>query len=306
MGQCFARLNASRAQDVSDPQTDREKKVSGKRPVSPYHSRIGGSTSAAPDSSLGSGGGETIPSYTSKRPCLDRWQPHGAYYIRSAAIDEPAGDRIFSRDASPTSAHPYHFKTPGCPNNTPMVPTLNNSQVMSDHADLDLPCYPGAPTHSSTPSRSDPSQSMNTEVNLTTISRKLDKLDKTLREHTAQLTCLSSDTTRILDHSQLYTTATGSFIDSSVISPPGPGYHAPLRRGVQVFEGLQASARLETPRPYPRHPGLSPLVKTNLLPAFEEAVSGGDNQDVSQDSDINLDDTVTPAMPQSPEEPTTQ
>lgn len=305
MGQCFTRMNdASRTQDVSDPQAGREKSVPIKRSLSPYHSRTGGSVSAAPDSSLDSDGGDTVPSYSSKRPHIE--PQSGASYIRTAAIDEPAGAGIFSRHTTPSSGHLLQPKTPSCPNNTPMAPSPDNPEVTSYQADPEYPCYPGAPAHSSTPSRSDFSQLRSMEVNLTTISRQLDDVNKTLREHSAQLTCLSSDTTRILDHSQLYITATGSFLDSSTISPPGPGFRAPLLRGVQVFEDREASIRLDTPRPLPRHPGFSSAVRTNLLPSFEQVASGGGNQDISQDSDINLDDTVISTMPQSPEEPTTQ
>lgn len=197
---------------------------------------------------------------------------------------------------------------------TPSQVSLLMTHVLSVKLSLTFVLFPGSsenccschakvPQHSSTPLRTDDSESSNAEVNLVTISSQLEDVSNTLREHSTQLACLSSDTTRIIDNSELYLTASGSHLEPSTSSPSASASQPPPQKRIKIFQDPSPLAQLETPRPYPLHRGFLGQARANLLSSFDR-VAKEDAENTAEDSDIVLDDTVIDSVDQPPDSST--
>ena len=297
MGQCFCRVsNASKSQDLTDPETGIKRSLPLKRTLSPDWARCNRPDPTATASAVDPGGesssSRTLPRTTFINPSC------GTSYIRAAGVDDSGG--IFSRDVTIVSRYPC-CPAPACPNNTPLSPIRpgpDQQSAPSTSRNVSCQCAVGDPTHNSTPSKSENSRLNEVEVNLNTISSQLDTLTRNLQEQSSKLVSVASDTTRLVNNSELYLTAHGSFLDSSVISPPGPSSLPPSSKRVKIFEDNPAPLHRTTPMPLPLYPNFARSARANLLPEFEQ-VADENKENISQGSDIVLDDTIVPTSEDS-------
>ena len=287
MGQCYAAFrNVTRRQDVTSTEAHSQERALGKRKVSPSVPRSDRHYDATHNSSMDPYR-EYLYSPVSKRPHID---PRcGAGYIQSAPVDSSLTSGVFSRDVNPLTTFQPRCMTPKCPYNTPIP--IARLPPTSELANYSCRCQGDPHFMTSTVARPNCPELDSSEVNLNTISAQLQHLTHTLSEHSTRLTSLSSDTTKLLDDTQLFITATGSFLDTSYNEPSSSGLLTSLSsKRVKVFDDGHSPSLPDTPRPMPL-PHNSSHLRTKLLPQFDQVASEDSEKDTAQSSSDGLNDS---------------
>lgn len=295
MGQCLAAFhNVTRRQDVTSAETHSQERALGKRKMSPSVPRSDRHYDTTHNSSMDPYR-EYLYSPVSKRPHID---PRcGADYIQAAPVDSSVTTGVFSRDVNPLSTFQSRCMTPNCPYNTPIP--VARLPPPSEFANYSCRCQGDPHFMTSTVSRPNCPGLDSSEVNLNTISAQLQHLTHTLREHSTRLTSLSSDTTKLLDDTQLFITATGSLLDISHTEPSSSGLLSLSSKRVKVFDDGHSPGLPDTPRPMPL-PRNSPHMRTRLLPQFDQLASEDAEKETVQSSSDDLNDSNITVVSKSP------
>lgn len=306
MGQCITGFKDAQADPTND-QRGYKKIFSLKRP----HDSFRGSPHECSSAGLASDRGAQQEFSSSqappKRPYID---PRcGANYIRNmgdSMIDDNTLTRSQPCDATFTVAGHSHCSLPNCPHNTPVTPKQSHSTPIT--SSRPCPCSLGAralcqsPTQDSTSADMFASQHNPGDASLVTIHSMLSKIDKNQEKQLAVLDSVSHDTNRLANDSQLFLTASGTFLDSTAASSLGRQYNSPHSKRIRVFQDSPpVPTRADTPMPYPWHSGFGHSARANLTHRFDQMHKSESEQASGLDASTNWDETNTSTLADSPE-----